>query len=187
MSELNNLVARASIPSRRQILAGVAVSLGGLALAPAIVRAESEEISHVAESIHHEPIFKASPKSVYEALMNTAQFEKVMHLGAAMQSGMALGTAPTSISLQVGGTFTIFAGHIVGRHIELISNERIVQAWRVVDWDPGVYSIARFELIEQGSGTKIIFDHTGFPKGQAEHLAAGWKGNYWEPLVKFLV
>jgi activator of HSP90 ATPase len=99
---------------------------------------------------------------------------------------MALGTAPTRISLQVGGTFSIFAGHIVGRHIELVPNERIVQVWRVVNWDPGLYSIARFELVEQGSGTKIIFDHTGFPKGQAEHLAAGWKGKYWEPLAKFL-
>jgi activator of HSP90 ATPase len=186
MSEQYNLVARAGSPSRRQILAGVAASLGGLTLAPSIARADSNEISHVAESIHQEPTFKASRKRLYEALTKTAEFDKVMHLGAAMQSGMALGTAPTEISAQVGGTFTIFAGHIVGRHIELAPNERIVQAWRVVDWDPGVYSIARFELIEQGSGTKIVFDHAGFPKGQAEHLAEGWKGNYWGPLAKFL-
>jgi activator of HSP90 ATPase len=56
----------------------------------------------------------------------------------------------------------------------------------VVYWDPGVYSIAKFELVQQGSGTKITFDHTGFPQGQAEHLAAGWKANYWEPLEKLL-
>jgi len=87
---------------------------------------------------------------------------------------------------QGGGAFTIFAGHIVGRHVELVPNERIVQAWRVVNWDPGLFSIARFELVEQGSGTKLVFDHAGFPKGQAKHLDAGWKGNYWEPLVKFL-
>jgi activator of HSP90 ATPase len=186
MSERYNLLARAGIPSRRQILAGVAGSLGGLALAPSIARADSHEISHIAESINQEPTFKVSRKRLYEALTETAQFDKVMRLGAAMQSGMALGTAPTEISPQVGGTFTIFAGHIVGRHIELAPNERIVQAWRVVDWDPGVYSIARFELVEQGSGTKIVFDHAGFPKGQAEHLAEGWKGNYWEPLAKFL-
>jgi activator of HSP90 ATPase len=186
MSEWNSLVAWAGIPSRRQIIAGVAVSLGRLALGPPVVRDEDEEISHAAESIHLEPTFKASHKAVYEALMNSAQFDKVIHLGAAMGSGMSLGTATTNISPQAGGTFTIFGGHIVGRHIELVPNERIVQAWRVVDWGPGLYSIARFELVEQGSGTKIIFDHTGFPKGQAEHLAAGWKGNYWEPLAKVL-
>ena len=61
-----------------------------------------------------------------------------------------------------------------------------MQAWRVVDWDPGVYSIAKFKLIEQGAGTKLVFDHTGFPKGQAEHLAEGWKSHYWDSLEKFL-
>jgi activator of HSP90 ATPase len=186
MTEGNILVARTGIPSRRQIMAGIAVSLGSLALGPSVLRGKGEEISHVAEAIHQEPTFKASRKTVYEALTNPAQFDKIIHLSAAMQSGMKLGTASTNINPQAGGTFTIFAGHIVGRHIELVPDERIVQAWRVVTWDPGLYSIARFELVEQGSGTKIIFDHTGFPKGQAEHLAAGWKGNYWEPLAKVL-
>src|SRR5437773_1330406 len=125
MSERNNVLAHAGFPSRRQIIAGVAVSLGGLALVPSIVRAEGEEISRAAESIHQEPSFKASRNTVYDALTNTAQFDKVIHLSAAMQSGISLGTAPTNISPQVGGTFTIFGGHIVGRHIELVPNERI--------------------------------------------------------------
>ena len=78
-----------------------------------------------------------------------------------------------------------FGGHIVGRHIELVANERIVQAWRVIDWNPGVYSIVKFELAEQGSGTKLVFDHTGFPEGKGRHLAHGWKANYWDPLGKY--
>ena len=73
-----------------------------------------------------------------------------------------------------------------GRHVELVPNERIVQAWRTGSWAPGVYSIAKFEFVEQGSGTKIVFDHTGFPKGQAEVLASGWKAHYWEPIEKLL-
>jgi activator of HSP90 ATPase len=86
----------------------------------------------------------------------------------------------------VNDVFSLFGGYITGRQIELVPNLRIVQAWRAGGWDPGHYSIAKFELVEQGSGTKIVFDHTGFPIGQAEHLAEGWKGNYWEPLEKFL-
>jgi len=54
------------------------------------------------------------------------------------------------------------------------------------DSPPGVYSIAKFELVEHGSGSKIVFDHTGFPKGAAEGLASGWKAHYWEPLAKVL-
>ena len=109
-----------------------------------------------------------------------------MQIIAAKEPRISLEKAPTQISREAGGAFSLFGGIIMGRHIELVPNERIVQAWRVVYWDPGVYSIAKFAIAEQGDGTKIIFDHTGFPKGQAEHLAAGWKVHYWEPLAQFL-
>jgi activator of HSP90 ATPase len=146
----------------------------------------SEEISRSGEAIHQEVVFKGSRKHVYEALTDTEQFNKVTQLSAAMQSGMPPGAAPTEISREVGGSFRLFGGHIVGRQVELVPNERIVQAWRVVTWDPGVYSIARFELKEHGSETRLVFDHAAFPDGKAEHLADGWKTNYWEPLQKYL-
>jgi len=99
---------------------------------------------------------------------------------------MHLGDKPAEISREVGGPFTLFGWYITGRHVELVPNERIVQAWRTGGWAPGVYSIAKFELVEQGSGTKIVFDHMGFPKGEVEVLASGWKAHYWEPLAKLL-
>ncbi|MBZ5535266.1 MAG: SRPBCC domain-containing protein [Acidobacteriia bacterium] len=46
--------------------------------------------------------------------------------------------------------------------------------------------MAKFELVEQGAGSKIVFNHTGFPQDEVEHLAAGWKTHYWEPLAKLL-
>lgn len=168
--------------SRRHLLRTVTLAATGATIP---LRAE-DRISHTAESIHQEPVFKASRKRVYDALTETKQFAQVVQLSAAVKSGMALGNKPVEISKQVGGAFTIYGGHIVGRHIELVPGERIVQAWRVVDWNPGVYSLAKFELIEQGSGTKLVFDHTGFPEGQAQHLAKGWTSNYWEPLGKYL-
>jgi activator of HSP90 ATPase len=76
--------------------------------------------------------------------------------------------------------------NIVGRQIELVPNELIVQAWRVMNWARGTYSIARFELTDQGESTKLVFDHTAFPKGQAKHLASGWQEHYWDPLIKYL-
>jgi activator of HSP90 ATPase len=187
MSELENPISLVDAPTRRQLIVGVAVAFGGLALRSTEAWAETvEKISRTGESIHQESVFKASRKRVYEALTDTKQFNKVTELSAAMKSGEPPGTAPTEISREVGGTFSLFGGYIMGRHIELVPNQRIVQAWRVGNWDPGVYSIAKFELAEQGTGTKIVFDHAGFPAGQGEHLAAGWKANYWEPLEKFL-
>jgi activator of Hsp90 ATPase-like protein len=64
----------------------------------------------------------------------------------------------------------MFGGVIVGRNVELLPNERIAQAWRPAHWDPGVYSIVRFELKPQGSGTKVVLDHTGFLQGDYDHL-----------------
>lgn len=187
MDDKKSLLLQAKAPTRREMLGGAAVALGALALGSVTAWAKpGDEISHSAESIHQEVSFKASRKRVYDALTDARQFIKVMQLSAAVTSGMALGSSPAEISRVAGGAFSIFAGHVVGRQIELVPNERIVQAWRVVDWSPGTYSLAKFVLAEEGSGTELIFDHTGFPSGQAEHLAAGWKGNYWEPLEKFL-
>ena len=75
---------------------------------------------------------------------------------------------------------------IAGRNLELVPNERIVQAWRVGNWDPGVYSVAKFELKPEGSGTRLVFDHSGFPEKEKDHLESGWKANYWDPLQKHL-
>ena len=186
MNRQNWLAMTTDAPTRRQLVAG-AVAFAGCAVRPIRVWAGAEDgISHTAESIHQEPVFQASRRRVYEALTDARQFGKIERLSAAMQSGMAPGKRPTEISRQVGGAFTLFGGHIVGRHIELVPHKRIVQAWRVVDWNPGVYSIVKFELTEQDSSTRIIFDHTAFPEGKAQHLAEGWTASYWEPLRKYL-
>jgi activator of HSP90 ATPase len=186
MGDKNNPEALATGSTRRQAIVNVALAFGGLALTTTDALAATEdEISRSAESIHQEAVFKASRQRVYAALVDTQQFDKVIQLSGAMKA-MHLGDKPTEISREVGGAFTLFGGYITGRHLELVPNERIVQAWRAGSWNPGIYSIARFELVEQGSGSKIVFDHTGFPKGDADHLAAGWKANYWEPLDKLL-
>ena len=177
-----------SVP-RRDFVVRLAAALPGLSIAGVAFGSSGafpEEVSHTGEAIHQEVFFKASRKRVYDALTDTKQFDKVAQLSAAMKSGMPPGATPTEISREVGGAFSLFGGHIVGRHVELVPSERIVQAWRVVGWNPGVYSIAKFELTEQSSETKLVFDHTGFPEGGGQHLADGWKANYWEPLAKSL-
>ncbi len=161
--------------------------MGGLALVSTKLHAVADDgISHDADSIHQEPLFKASRSRVYEALLDAKQFNKVIELSGVMQA-MHLGNKPAEINREPGGAFALFGDYITGRQVELIPNQRIVQAWRAGSWPAGAYSIARFELVEQGAGTKIVFDHTGFPKGEAESLASGWKAHYWEPMQKLLI
>jgi activator of HSP90 ATPase len=122
-------------------------------------------------TIHQEIDFNASPQRLYEALLDAKQFTEF--------SGR-----PAEINSEVGGAFSLFKGHIVGRNLELIPNKSIVQAWRVVTWPEGAYSIVKFELKPQGSGTHVVLDHIGFPDGLHDHLAAGWEENYWSLLKK---
>jgi len=171
-------VELANSTSRRRVIAAAAWTLTALG-------ATEEEVSRTAESIHQEPVFQATRKRVYDALTQEKQFDRIVQLSGAVKS-MGLSAKPAEISRQAGGAFSIFGGHIIGRHIELVTNERIVQAWRVADWKPGIFSIVRFELVDQAGGTRIVFDHTGFPVGDGPHLAAGWKANYWQPLEKLL-
>jgi uncharacterized protein YndB with AHSA1/START domain len=186
MSDEKNVITIAKGATRRQMIIRAAAGFSGIAMGSMIAWAGVEDGIRTAESIHQEPVFKASRKRVYEALTDAKQFDKVTRLSGAMQAGMPSGAKATEIGGEVGGAFTLFGGYVTGRHIELVPNERIVQAWRAGSWNPGAYSIVKFELTEQGSGTKIVFDHGGFPEGLAQHLAAGWKGNYWEPLEKYL-
>lgn len=187
MDTPNPLVTPAlSSTTRRRWMTGAAVAIGGLAITLGDAQAAANDgLSHTAEAIHQETVFRASPTRIYDALLDAQQFQKIELLGGAMKPS-DLAAKPAEISREPGGTFSIFGAYIVGRQLELVPNQRIVQAWRENSWDPGIYSIAKFELSEQGSGTKLVFDHTGFPAGNGEHLAAGWKSHYWGALEKFL-
>jgi len=143
---------------------------GRAACTPAAGPAATDDTS---TSIHQEIDLKGSPQRIYEALLDSKQFS-------------AFSGAPAEIHREAGGAFSCFGGVIVGRNVELIPGRRIVQAWRSNGWTEGSYSIVKFELTQQGSGTRLVMDHRGFPDGKREHLEAGWKEHYWEPLAKYL-
>jgi uncharacterized protein YndB with AHSA1/START domain len=188
MSIRTNKVALPDDRARRQILVGAALAVSGLVLGQTEAHANADDpISHTAESIHQEVTFAATPKRVYEALTDAKLFQRVVELSNAMKTRMPAGAPPAQISPEVGGTFSLFGGIITGRQIELLPNQRIVQAWRPMYWNPGSYSIVKFELTPNNdSGTKLTLDHRGFPDADGQSLLGGWNKNYWEPLEKFL-
>lgn len=186
MHNTGKLLMSALSFSRRQWMTGAMALIGALVAGSSDVQAEADDgVSRSAEAIHQEAVFKAGPDRIYNALTEAQQFQKVELLGKAMKSS-DLAAHPAQISREPGGAFSIFGGFIVGRQIELVPSQRIVQAWRETSWEPGVYSMVKFELKEHGSGTRLIFDHTGFPSGAGDHLAAGWKSHYWDPLAELL-
>ncbi|HEX5281016.1 MAG TPA: SRPBCC family protein [Micropepsaceae bacterium] len=132
----------------------------------------------MSNAIHQEIEFNASPQRVYTALLDGKQFS-------------AFTGAPAEIESDAGGKFSCFGGMITGRNVELVPNQRIVQAWRVKLWPDGMYSIVSFELQPTGSRTRLMMTHDAFPDGMRAHLNGemsdgGWHRQYWEPLQKYL-
>jgi activator of HSP90 ATPase len=125
-------------------------------------------------SLRQTVVFKAKPKSVYDALM----VEK---------KHAAFTGAPTKLSGKAGGAFSCYGGYVKGINVELIPGKRIVQAWRGRDWPKGVYSIVTYSFAPLSGGrTKLSFAHAGIPPGDVASKMEGWETFYWAPLKKYL-
>jgi activator of HSP90 ATPase len=176
--------------TRRAFTARLAASAAALTVPRGLVFAAATQgdlgISHTADLIHREVLFKAAPGRVYAALTDAKRFDGVVRRSAAMKSGQIKDT-PCVISKVPGGSFSLFGGYITGRQIELAPNTRIVQVWRSASWKDGEYSLVTWRLTASGDGTKLSLDHAGFPAAEAQHLAEGWQGNYLTPLAEVLV
>jgi activator of HSP90 ATPase len=181
MNGRTNPAALPHMPTRRQAGACIAMVFCSLssdlsAFAHAAPQTMEEKSANPANrmrtSLHDEIDLKSDPQHIYEALLDAKQFK-------------AFTGAPAEIDPKPGGAFSMFGGQIVGRNVELVPNQRIVQAWRPTHWDPGVYSIVEFELKPRGSGALVVLEHKGFPEGDFDHLEWGWNAHYWEPLKKY--
>jgi len=182
MNESTNPAAAAHAQTRRQMITRAAIAFGTLAAA-SMVSAQAQQsamqelpatsANRTRTSLHYQVDFKASPQRVYEILLDSKLFAACTGL-------------PAEIDPKAGGVFSLFSAQIEGRNVELVPNQRIVQAWRPSHWDPGIYSIVRFELKPRGSESTLQLDHTGFPEGLADHLDEGWRAHYLATLQKYL-
>jgi activator of HSP90 ATPase len=166
--------------TRRRALGCIAVALGSaffrsraMGQQPTMQQQPVSAANQARTSLHQEIELGAPPQRVFDVLLDAKQF--------AAFTGM-----PATIDSTPGGAFTTFGGLIQGRNIEIISAQRLVQAWRPTSWDSGVYSVVHFEFKPRGGETTIVLDHTGFPEGDFDHLDSGWYLRYWNPLKKYL-
>jgi activator of HSP90 ATPase len=123
--------------------------------------------------IHQEVTLPAPPDRVYAVLTDGKLFTE------------ATGGRKAEIGRDEGAAFSLFGGAIHGRVVELVPDQRVVQAWRPRPWPDGHYSLVRFTLTKDGAGTRVVLEHTGYPDEQHDHLSAGWPANYFEPLSKY--
>lgn len=115
----------------------------------------------------------ATPKQVYEALMDSKKHAKFTGQKA-------------KITNKVGGDFSCYDSYITGINLALKPAELIVQAWRTMDWPQGHFSTVSFKLSKTGKQTKLEFEHIGVPTGDIKAKTEGWKSHYWTPLKAML-
>lgn len=125
------------------------------------------------KTIRQSLTLKASPHDVYEALMDSRKH-------ARFTGGKA------TISRKVGGKFSVFDGSLEGENLELVPDEKIVQAWRLGEWPKGYFSKATFSFKAVDGGTRLTFIHTDVPEADYEDVKQGWHDYYWKPMKQML-
>jgi activator of HSP90 ATPase len=127
------------------------------------------------KKLDQEIIIKSTPHDLYEAFMDSKMHSKFTESKA-------------KVSREVGGTFSIFEGDIIGKNVELIQDKKIIQTWRSEgeNWPKGYYSTITLIFEPVDDGTLIKFTHTDIPEGAYESVKEGWDEYYWEPLKEML-
>src|ERR1700722_13758316 len=91
--------------------------LAAIAMPNALLANQASETGNQARtSLHQEVELNATPMRVYKALLSSKQFSEFTHMKAQIKDSE-------------GGALTMFGGLVVGRNIELVPGQRIVQAW----------------------------------------------------------
>src|SRR5437899_12222238 len=102
-------------------------------------------------TIRQSVTLSATPKQVYEALIDSAKHARFTGQKA-------------KIDRKVGGQFSCYGSYITGINLELDPGKTIVQAWRSSGWPKGYYSIVTFQLASAARGrTKLSFTQVGVP------------------------
>jgi uncharacterized protein YndB with AHSA1/START domain len=133
-----------------------------------------ENPSMKARYIQHTVLIRATPKAVYDALMNEKKHSQFTGERARIRA-------------KAGAPFSCYDGYITGITLELEPARRIVQAWRSQNWPAGTWSIVTFKLAKKTGGrTQLRFTHVGVPANDYTSKNRGWQMHYWQPLRQYL-
>ncbi len=108
----------------------------------------------------------ASAADLYNALTNPAMIE--------IWTGEA-----AEMSTEPGSEFSLWDGEIVGRNIEFVQDQKIVQSWY---FGEDVESIVTIKLHLDKQGTNVEVHQTNIPDEAYENIAEGWESDYFGSL-----
>jgi activator of HSP90 ATPase len=91
--------------------------------------------------------------------------------------------AEAEMSTIPGTEFSLFDGDIVGKNLEFVENQKIVQEWYFDGQEEK--SIVTIKLHEHKKGTSVELLHTNIPSENYEEFVDGWDSSYFGELLEF--
>lgn len=108
---------------------------------------------------------KAEPMDVFTALTNPFTVE--------------LWSGETAVmSAEEGFEFSLWGGDIVGKNLEVIANEKLVQEWYFEGVDSAEKSIVTFKIWPKGANSSVELRHTNIPDDAYDNIVEGWNDSY---------
>jgi len=114
---------------------------------------------------------KAEPQDVYTALTNPFTIE--------LWSG-----EPAKMTDKPNDEFSLWAGDIIGKNLELVKDEKLVQQWYF--GEEGPESIVTIKLWPKKTFTSIELTHTNIPDEAFDNIVDGWKEAYFGAIKALL-
>jgi len=90
--------------------------------------------------------------------------------------------SPCEVDSRVGGSFSIMGGNITGKFLKLVENKKIVQEWKMKEWDEGITSHVTIDLTPTDSGCSLSLKQTGVPDTDMSRTKEGWTRYYFGPI-----
>jgi activator of HSP90 ATPase len=117
-------------------------------------------------------IIKATPDEIYAAWLSSE--------GHTEMTG-----STANVSDVVGEEFEAWDGYISGKNLELEPHNRILQAWRTVEFSEDEEdSLLEIILEPVPEGTKVIIHHTKLPADGMQYKQ-GWVDSYFTPMKEY--
>ena len=128
----------------------------------------------------------ANDKSIIQREIIPATAQQIYAILSDAAAHAEFSGVPATGDAKVGGEFSFWGGHIVGKHLDLQPGTRILQEWRPGNWpESQPSSLLEFSFKEIGEGTEVTMVHSRLPEDQVEHLTSGWNDRYWKPMKEY--
>lgn len=105
----------------------------------------------------------ATPEEVFEALINPDLIQNWSRDEAKM-------------SVEVGGTFSLWGGQMFGINLEVVKNKRLVQEWSYDQWKEP--SKVTFTIKAKGKKTVVDLLQENVPEKSVSSISDGWDSYY---------